>query len=344
MPEKPKMAEQRRAGGMQYRYRRMRAADVPAVVDFCLRHLALPAELERELPSVFRFLLEKQLVFGGVVERLPRPGGAWQMAACGLSCYMADALRERYFARPFPFLTVHVLEQVRRRRVEEVMIERAEVSRRQRVSPPSLDLLVLFWLQDNFDKDGEDAWQVMFQGFAIMDRFLTGVRLRSIVFEGVERGRKFYEAAGYARLVDFSRQEVSTPYDGLKADPRYSPCIHGIYTTDDFRKSPSSSPVARMFLFREPILDFTDYQKMVLDLAVEGYSDKEIADILGLKPNAVRMRWRGIYDKMQAALPGIFSCNGSCSGGRGQEKRRIALRYVRDHPEEIRPHLVVPDR
>jgi hypothetical protein len=56
------------------------------------------------------------------------------------------------------------------------------------------------------------------------------------------------------------------------------------------------------------------------------------------------MRWRGIYEKMQAVLPDIFADVAENHAGRGHEKRRLAVHYVRDHPEEIRPHLIVPDR
>ncbi len=334
----------KRGGGVQYRRRRMTTADVGAVAEFCGRHMALPRELERELPGLLERLLAGQWVFGGVVERLRRPGGEWELAACGLGTFMSDALHDAYFERPFPFVGVHVLEQARLGREEDVMISRAEVSRRQKKAPPTLDLLLPFWLQDDFRGESLEAWNLIFEGFSLMDRFLIGVRLRSFVFEGLDWDRRFFNVAGYARLADFTVEDVPTPYDYLKDDPRYIPHVHGIYTVDDFSRQPSNAPVARLFMFREPILNFTDNQKMVLDLAVEGYSDKEIAEILGLAPNAVRMRWRAIYEKMQAVLPDIFSEVENCNAGRGQEKRRLAIHYVRDHPEEIRPQLIVPPR
>ena len=334
--------EPRVVGGIQYRHRRMSVADAADVAAFCRHYMAMPKALDAALPELLHWLLAEQWVFGGIVERLRRPGGSWELAACGIGCFMSDALHDAYFAQPFPFIGVHVLEQARLGRVEDVMIDRGEVNRRQKSPPPTLDLLLPFWLQDDFRKESEEAWHLIFQGFSLLDRFLTGVRLRSFIFEGLDWDRSFFEVAGYARLVDFTVENVSTPYDYLKNDPRYLPHVHGIYTVDDFRRRPSSVPVARMFMFREPILDFTDNQKMVLDLAVEGYSDKEIAEILGLSANAVRMRWRGIYEKMQAVLPDIFTDVEDNGAGRGQEKRRMAIHYVRDHPEEIRPHLIAP--
>jgi len=332
-----------RGRGMQYRFRRMVPADVEAVARFHLRQRPLAPDLAREFPALLRRLLRAQLLFGGLVERLRVGARHWELAACGFSCYMGDALRERYFARPFPCLFAHVMERAAAGAVDEVMLAREEVAERHRRGPPRLDLLALSWLLDNYDASSDDTWQLMFQGYAMMDRFLAGVRLRSFVHEGKAHNRALFEATGYARLIDFS----GTPGVDRGACPEGddpATIMHGISTVEDHRRNRIDSPVARMFAFREPFLDLTDRQKMVLDLALEGYRDSEIARFLKLSPNAVRMRWRGIYEKMQAALPGIFDeRDDGDPGRRGQEKRRIAIHYIREHPEEIRPVLVMPE-
>ena len=337
------MGHDARGRGVQYRFRRMVLADVEAVARFHLRQRPLPPGLAQHLPEIFRWLLRTQRVFGGVVERLRVGARQWEMAACGFSCYFGDALRERYFENPFPCLFAHAMERTAAGAVNEVMLPREEVAKRQRQGPPRLDLLVLSWLLDSYDASSDDTWQLMFQGYAMMDRFLTGVRLRSFVHEGEARNRTLFEATGYARLIDFSAMpEADCGVCPEEEDPRT--IMHGISMVEDHRRNRIDSPVARMFAFREPFLELTDRQKMVLDLALEGYRDSEIARFLDLSPNAVRMRWRGIYEKMQAALPGIFNeREDGGQGRRGQEKRRIAIHYIREHPEEIRPMLLMPE-
>ena len=328
---------------VQYRFRRMLQADVEVAVRFHLQQRPLPADVARTLPDMLRRLLREQRLFGGLVERLQVGERQWQMAACGFSCYMGDTLREQYFADPFPCLFAHVMSRVHDGAVDEVVLPREEVAERQRRAPPRLDLLVLSWLLDNYDPSSDDTWQLMFQGYALMDRFLSGVRLRSFVHEGEARNRVLFEATGYARLIDFSNL-ADVDWSACPEAARHTGVMHGISTVEDHRRNRFNSPVARMFAFREPFLDLTINQKKVLDLALEGYRDSEIARFLGLAPNAVRMRWRGIYEKMQAALPGIFDeCQEAGEGRRGREKRRIAIRYIREHPEEIRPVLVLPE-
>lgn len=337
------MVEGERGRKVQYRFRRMVPADVEAVARFHLQQRCLPSEVAKSLPDLLQRLLREQRVFGGITERLWIGETRWEMAACGLACYMADALYERYFSEPFPCLLSYVLAQVYAGAADEVMLPWEEVAERQRHGPPRLDLVVLSWLLDNYDPASDDTWHLMFQGYGLMDRFLSGVRLRSFVHEGEARNRVLFEATGYARLIDFSNQ----PNADWKICPqgaRLNGAMHGISTVEDHRRNRFNSPVARMFAFREPFLDLSIKQKMILDLALEGYRDSEIACILGITPNAVRMRWRGIYEKMQAALPGIFNERADVGrGGRGQEKRRIAIHYIRDHPEEIRPVLVLPE-
>ena len=328
---------------VQYRFRRMLPADVPAVARFHLQQRCLPAAVARALPDLLRHLLREQRLFGSIVERLRIGERQWELAACGFSCYMGDALSRRYFAEPFPCLFAHVMTRAHDGAVDEVMLPREEVAERQRKPPPRLDLLVLSWLLDNHDPASDDTWQLMFQGYAVMDRFLSGVRLRSFVHEGKARDRVLFEATGYARIVDFSHHPEAD-HGACPEGENGNAFMHGISTVEDHRRNRFNSPVARLFAFREPFLDLTINQKRVLDLALEGYRDSEIARFLGLAPNAVRMRWRGIYEKMQAALPGIFDdCRDGGKGRRGREKRRIAIHYIREHPEEIRPILVLPE-
>ena len=317
--------------------------DVDGVTAIYVREYPFPASLERELSRTLRLFISNQLVRAAVVERLRQPGGAWELAAFGMGCFMADAFSERYFADPFPFLAVHVLDQVRLGQPESVLLPHAELKRRQAKPPPRLDLLILAWVQDNYDLQTEDAWQLLYEGHGLLDNYMSGLRLRSIVVEGRKAHAPMLRAAGFARILDMEDRVANSPLAALVQDARYRPLIQGVHTVEDFRKRPAGTPVGRLFMFREPMLELSDGQKAVLDLALEGYSDNDIARILSISGNAVRMRWRGIYEKMQAVLPGVFRGNDAEEEtARGYEKRRQALNYIREHPEEIRPWLHMP--
>lgn len=51
--------------------------------------------------------------------------------------------------------------------------------------------------------------------------------------------------------------------------------------------------------------------------------------------------WRQVHQRAQDAMPGLFGASdpvASREGGRGPEKRRVLLQYLRQHPEELRPY------
>ena len=330
-------------GAWQYRRRRMTPEDINGAVALYVREYPFPPELERELPQVLHVFLKRQLMRAGVVERLRQPGGKWELAAFGLACFVSDAFFERYMAEPFPFLALTVLDALRKGQEEEVILPREELIRRQKEPPPRLNLLLPAWIQDNYDMQTEDAWQLLYEGHALLDRYMNGFRLHSVMAEGRKVHEPMFQAIGFVRIVELEDKLASSPYAALARDPRYKPLLHGVHTVEDFRKCPTGTPMGKMFMFREPVLDLSDAQKEVLDLALEGYSDKDIARLLATTSNAVRMRWRGIYDKMQQVLPDIFRDDGSeDDAARGFEKRRQALNYIREHPEEIRPWMHMP--
>jgi DNA-binding NarL/FixJ family response regulator len=69
---------------------------------------------------------------------------------------------------------------------------------------------------------------------------------------------------------------------------------------------------------------------------LEGLTDTEIASETSTSANAVRLSWRSIYDRIEQGT-GLVLPSSDRLMARGPEKRRHALAFVRDHPEEIRP-------
>ncbi len=326
----------------QYRFRRLTCADIPAVKRLFISQRALPAALEEQLEPTLRRGLETRYLFGSVAERLRKPGGDWELAGFGLAGFMSDAFVERYFEEPFAFLAVEILEAIRRQEPEAALLPWREVAQRQRTPESRLVLAIPCWLQDNLDPDSEDAWHLIHTATGIVDRHLRGFRLRALVLEAMRTSTLLLEAAGFERLFDMREAAEGSRWRHLRGDARYRPMLHAVHTREYHRGRQTATPVAALFMFREPYLELTDNQKAVLDLAVDDYSDEEIAELLGLSTNAVRKRWRGIYEKMEKKITDIFSGVEKKEGLRGHEKRRLALAWIRQHPEEIRPGVFMP--
>jgi DNA-binding CsgD family transcriptional regulator len=97
---------------------------------------------------------------------------------------------------------------------------------------------------------------------------------------------------------------------------------------------------ASAFLYSSPRFGFSRSEQRLLSCGLDGGTDEEIADKLGISLVAVRKRWRAIYERAREIapelVPNLASENGR-SGERGKSKKQRLLAYVRDHPEELRP-------
>ena len=93
--------------------------------------------------------------------------------------------------------------------------------------------------------------------------------------------------------------------------------------------------MSRNFVYTPPRIFFDRRDQEVLQLALSGAPDEEIANNLGVGQPAIAKRWLRIYDRVGRRLPNLLPA--TPGGKRGAEKRRLLLRYLQDHLEELRP-------
>ena len=95
-----------------------------------------------------------------------------------------------------------------------------------------------------------------------------------------------------------------------------------------------------MFVYQEPILGFARSEQRLLDAALLGVTDEELATELKISLSAVKKTWRSIYSRANRSssgiLPGTLETR-TDSSDRGKGKKHRILTYVREHPEELRP-------
>jgi hypothetical protein len=93
-------------------------------------------------------------------------------------------------------------------------------------------------------------------------------------------------------------------------------------------------------LFRrvQPRFGFQRGEQRLLELALLGWSDEEIASEFGLALDTVHKRWRRIYQRVEdSGSPPWTDRSTSCQVVRGPEKRRRLLAHLQHHLEELRP-------
>ncbi|HYK24765.1 MAG TPA: hypothetical protein VEV18_00785 [Steroidobacteraceae bacterium] len=100
--------------------------------------------------------------------------------------------------------------------------------------------------------------------------------------------------------------------------------------------------IGSLFDYCAPRLGFGGAEQRLLLAALRGEStDEELSDALGVTLATVKKTWLSIYDRTTNGAAPILRCYSGEGpfGARGREKRRRLLAYLREHPQELRPHL-----
>jgi hypothetical protein len=95
-----------------------------------------------------------------------------------------------------------------------------------------------------------------------------------------------------------------------------------------------------LFDYHPPILGFSPAEQRLLAAALPGATDTDLAGALGASLPAVKKMWVSIYRRVAECLPELIPDplgQDIPASGRGLEKRRGLLAYMREHPEELRP-------
>jgi len=102
------------------------------------------------------------------------------------------------------------------------------------------------------------------------------------------------------------------------------------FTKEDAENNPSSQPSVVLHS-PPPRFGFTIPQQQLLELALLDYSDRQAEVELGLTSDAVKKRWRAIYEKIAKVDPNLLERDS------GADQRRALLQRLRHNLEELRP-------
>jgi hypothetical protein len=97
---------------------------------------------------------------------------------------------------------------------------------------------------------------------------------------------------------------------------------------------------ASMFLYQLPQFGFSRSEQRLLLSALNGATDQELGDELGISLSTVKKTWRLIYERVAACRPELIPFNSAAENGtseRGREKKQRLIAYLREHLEELRP-------
>ncbi|MBV9852667.1 MAG: hypothetical protein JO250_23650 [Armatimonadetes bacterium] len=280
------------------------------------------------LPAFWRQMQDQGRLNSALLEDRDRPKGR-RILQFGVSVFVTDVFFQEAEDSNSPGLSLRVMERVWQGR--SPLLDRTAI--RDVNSGDGLNLLVLHQglaLAGLSDTDLAPALAKIPESFFWLHE---GYRLRAILME-------FYDAfviqfsldSGFRQRASY---EFTPPSD---VSPSYGrPCLLGI-SREEALAQPGAY-IAKIFPYTPPRLFFRPGEQHLLQRALLGETDAELAAALKIAPDTVKTRWRAIYERVAERVPDLLPPPdaGLAEARRGPEKRRLLLRYLRDHSEELRP-------
>src|SRR3984893_14101800 len=178
----------------------------------------------------------------------------------------------------------------------------------------------------------------------IMSRFIeehSGFLLKEVIgsqMESVERFRWTLQTGGLLWNPLAGRYVKS-----FKKDPKEiirKPHVIGVTREIELARPDSwaCSWVGALFDYHPPQCGFTRSEQRMLLMALDGGTDRELAQKLGVSIPTVKKMWSSVYRRVADHLPEL-NPNHSPSDmtiRRGKEKKRGVVAYLREHLEELR--------
>jgi DNA-binding CsgD family transcriptional regulator len=317
------------------RFRDANASDIPAIVETFDGRNALPLEtrLRQALPALLRQLMSSQACTFTVFEDEDWQGPQVVSFAAGL--LVRDAVIEAYLAAPEPRLVASILASVLDGGSPLLTLDEI----RHANSGDGLQLVLFPIPLGRMNWDDPQLVELRRLAPQALLRSIGGYRLRAIYYEVfTDEAAAYIEVAGYRRLHDYSAQAGTGI---LTRDCR--PCMLRLTCAD--LPPAAMSMASQMFNPPPPRLGLTLAEQRVALRALDGASDRSIAESLGLSGETVRSNWRSIYRRLSSVL-GVLDAQTRRpgSGARGYEKRRVAVEYLRQNLHELRPSLATAQR
>ena len=288
-----------------------------------------PPKERARLFSFWKFLLKNRMGLSSVVEDLERPPGK-RICAFGMSVFTPDEFVEKARSALAPPLSRRVFESWLKG--QRVFLNRKEIAAHN--SKGGLNLVVLHYGMEQ---------KPMEEFIALNGKFIESF---------------FYLHSGY-QIKEFLTENF-TPEDTAitlshslfirRTFPEYGTGGEKIFphTLVGARREELNSR-EKMFAFalllraQPPRFNFSQGEKDVLERALLGETDQEIARSLHYTVWAVKKRWQGIYEKVGKTNAALFASKdpGGSEENQKVERRRFLLDYLRTHLEEVRPTLKV---
>jgi hypothetical protein len=315
------------------RFRLTRPEDLAIARDFVPACYGYAAHVREALPTIWAGLLQAGQLNTAVVEDPSLPPGK-RVRGVGFSVFVSDDFADDALAAPVPYLNARLHEMI--------LAGRSPVLDSRQIAEANcnggLTLMPLHFATASFDTADPEVMRTLAAAHDLFRLVHAGYRVKRIVKEVVGVGLYRYMLSSGMKLhTDYSDLASGAGLASLAAEER------PFLLAAEHSELPVGSFHAMNFITGEVRFRFSPAEQKLLFCALLHETDEDIAGDLGLSPDTLRKQWRSIYERVLSADP-LFFPDEPERNGRGREKRRHLLRYLRLHMEELRPHREPPSR
>ncbi len=318
---------------MYLSYRLTEMADLEPSYPFIRARYRYGVEMEKDVLSLWKTLLEERACVSHVIEDRDQPAGQ-RHVGFGLTFFATDRFMEEAKTTLPPFLPLRVLEKWKRG--TRPFLKKNEVYNAQ--AGAGLNVLVLHvgWDGQRYNQEGfNKIRQFHIQAFVTL---LRGFRCKDFaeeVYDAQERDMILHMGCDLYR--DY-KEFLGTKYLPKTAGKNH-PYLVGVTTKDALKKTGTTT--AAIAFMGPPRFHFNSAEQEVLKRALAGETDEEIAKALGLSPITIKKRWQAVYDKVESADQEILgeASREKGDGGKTRQRRRFLLKNLREHSEELWPAI-----
>lgn len=312
---------------MDLTYRPAEARDLAACVDLLPEAFECDPGLKARLPGVWRRWLQEDRMVMAVIEDGLRPPAA-RLVGFGASVFVTDEFAQEAKTTGAPYPTARI---VQRWLAGDAPLLDADGVRRANSGEGLTQFVTHCTWRPALAPD--EARLVKATLIEALLFFYRGYRLNELlqeVYSEEERARG--EAIG-AWVINDYRAFYATHPEALPPPDR-RPYLIGI-SREEVRDGSYGSP---LFFYSPPRFFLKPGEQAMLQLALLGRADGDMAQALNVSLSTVHKRWRAVSERAARVAPELFPDDElRPEHGRGHEKRRRLLNYLRTHLEEMRP-------
>ena len=292
--------------------------DVNSAIDLIPEWMPIDAEMRQKIPLVWTRLLGTPGFNADVIEDLNgKPGD--RLLGLGMAIVLNSTWLERLRVSPPENTAIELYRELISGTYSLPTDRELAVAN----AKGQVSFFVLHYSQKLRDPSDPDTLNMYAIGMSLFHTSHVGYRLSELYQEALDEEGKHLMNMGFKCFTKHENPSCSK--------------LYGLNSKVAFDMFPGNI-ISHVFLFTPPKMGFSHSERKLLRLATNDFSDDQIADELGLTLHTVKKLWRSIHSRSSECMPDLFQhMTDLPSGTRGPDRRRILLKYLRQHLEELRP-------